>query len=258
MIDMTMPMPYIQTIMQKIDQKLFLKFYNKSHMSYMTHFYHETWQDLVEYGISFKISLENIKRNSPNDKSFLMIKNNSGERILKIKIFISAESILGNYCENIFIDELNIDDVLLIALNQIPLQELLLYDGNIIRNYDRICVYVLSIDDFPINKKIYNINPTYHTLLNDKWEKKWDMNWNLQYLEQGKQQLTDYIYSKIAGPNIEDMSIYEMHYTNLRKFLKSILYKILTSRLLINILFWVCIWRDKIVENEEGLLIVIK
>lgn len=247
--------PFLNVLIEKIEKRLFLKHFQNSHNKYLEHVYQTNWIPCENYNFSYKFHLENIHKNNLNDISYFMIKNNSSINIKNIKINIHAESIFCKYIQNISIDELMVNDKpLRIYLHQIPFQELEYYKEHILKKYDVFSMDLISIENKKIDQTIYKVYPTYTTFLNDKWVTKWNSNWNLQNIERGKNHLSDYIYSKIAGTNISDIMIFQIDY-HPRRFIKFLLYKMLTNKISITILFWIFIWTGKITEDENGILI---
>ncbi|MDO8609130.1 MAG: hypothetical protein Q7R95_01150 [bacterium] len=254
-MEFNITIPFIGLLIEKIEKMLFLKYFHNSHARYIKQLYERNWIPYDTYKISYKFYLENIKKNNLNDFSYFMIKNDSFTKIENIKLTVTSESIFCRYTQNIFIDELIVSyKPLVIYLNQIPFQELDFYEGHIIKKYDVLSVELISIGTESINKNIYNEHPAYNTFLNDKWKTKWGLNWNLQNIENGKINLIHYIYSKIAGKNISDIMIFKIDY-HPRRFIKFLLYKMLTNKVSITILFWIFIWIGKIIEDENGTLI---
>lgn len=254
-MDISISLPFIGKLVEKVEKKLFLRYYQNSHSQYIKHHYTKQWNKVDKYGFAFKLHLENINKNNTNDYSYLMIKNDTNKVIRNININIMAESIFEVFIQNIFIDELSVDGKpQTIILNQIPFQELEFYEDGVIRNYNKIFVKLLGCNNVHYTDIVYTTHPTFTTFLNDSWKEKWGVKWNLQQIEDGKQNLREYIYSKIVGANISDMMIYEINYKHPRLFLKSIIYKCLANNLIINIVFWLLIWQNKIVENKSGYL----
>ncbi|WP_418185888.1 hypothetical protein ACNSOS_02990 [Aliarcobacter vitoriensis] len=251
MAEISIPIPFIGKIIEFIDKKLFLKYYQYSHSKYIEHLYTSNWHNIDKFGFSYKICLENIYKNDVNDNSFLMIKNNSTNKLENLIIKIVAKSIFGNYIQHIYIDSLSPEEKPnIFILNQIPFQELEFYKDSIIPKYNLIYIEVVSINHNSVNQEFEKLYPMFSSLINDRWDIKWDINWNLKYIEEGKEDLREYIYYKIL--NGEILSSY-----NLRKesFIKTIKYKInkfLTSKYIISSLFWILVWTNKIVINKNG------
>lgn len=252
-MEISTPIPFIDKIKEKIEKKMFLKYYQHSHSKYQEYLYNNDWINIDEFGFSFKLHLENIKRNYLNDNSFLMIENITNNKLEKIEILVTAESVFEKYCQYIYVDNLLVDTKPnTYILNQIPFQELEFYDDNIIKKYDTLTIELISINGTQINKEIHIRKPMYITFLNDTWERKWEINWNLRYIDKGKQKLKHYIYNRIVNNNLEDLEIYRMNFIHPRKFIKSLTYNFLAMKYILNTLFWILIWSNKIIEDEDG------
>jgi len=232
---------------------MFLTTYQNSHNNYLTWQYKINWKDLKNYGFSYAIHFENIKKNNLNDTSYLMIKNISKAKLENIKINVEVENDFEKYIQNIFISNIvKKTKPIKVILNQMPFQELEFYNGNILRKYKAISIKLIELNNKVINEEFYKGYPTYTTFLNDKWDYKWGFNWNLKQIEDGKTNLKHYIYGKLVNGNIMDIDIYHVNYKNPIKFFKSIIYQVLTSKFILNSIFWILIWNNIIIEDKNN------
>lgn len=250
MADISIPIPFLGKIIEYFDKSFFLKYYQYSHSKYIECLYNSNWHIIDKFGFSYKICLESIYKNDVNDNSFFMIKNNSTEKIENLTIKIVAESIYGDYIQNIYIDNLLANEKPnIFILNQIPFQELEFYKESIIPTYNSIYIQVIGINYKIVNEKSIKMRPTFYSLLNDRWDKKWDINWNLRYIEEGKENLREYIYFRVLNGDI----LFLLKRT--KNPIKIIRYKInmfLTSKYIISSLFWILLWSGRIDIDKSG------
>ncbi|WP_418186512.1 hypothetical protein [Aliarcobacter lanthieri] len=251
MADISIPILFLGKIIEYFDKKFFLKYYQYSHSKYVEHLYNSNWYNIDKFGFSYKICLENIYKNDINDNSFLMIKNNSIEKIENLTIKIVAESIFGNYIQNIYIDSLlPKEKPNIFILNQIPFQELEFYKDSIFQKYNAISIHLISINYNSVNDEFKKLHPMFSSLINDRWDRKWDINWNLRYIEEGKEDLRKYIYCRVLNGDI--LFSFNIKKQSIIKTIKYKINKFLTSKYIISSLFWILVWTNKIVINKDG------
>lgn len=255
MLDVSLSVPITNNIKIKIEQWLFLKYYQHSHSNYLEHHHNNGWRDYKNYGFSIKIHLENYKRNSINDVSTLSILNDKSKTISNIKFLLEAHGVFEIFEQEVNFSKID-SKIKTIILNQIPFQSIDFYNEKIFLTYKKITITLLSIDDIKINEVILELQPTYSSLSSDCWDEKWGYNWNLRYIDDGKTKLRHFIYKRICGSSIRDLDIYIMHYLNPRKFIKSLIYKIMMFSPILNSLFWILLWKGNIRQNKDGYLAI--
>lgn len=264
MIDVSIPAGTLGLLFDPITKFLFLDSYRVSHEEHVKRF--QTGKCFDELGIFFEFDIHlecNYLSNSTVPMSFIILRNKSDKKFSRVELLVEADAGYVKYQD--FTTLVDIESTpLVVNLPRIPLKEIEFTSNNrIVTTYKNVRVKIKIIDDsvseYDSSAESYEISPSYTEFLNSRWDKKWEFVWNLDFIESSKTDLKHkfqfYLITRNKWPiSGEPKNIFYQLYKVIRLLVGMPLFKILSNKYVLPIMFWVPIFLrlKKLAPREEG------
>ena len=262
-IELSLPTSLLKSLWNPITKFLFLESYQISHEMYWKR--NQLGKRFTKLGMFFEYDIHlqcKYLSNSEIPVSSILIRNKSEENFKKIELIVEVSRRTIKFFDSAIL--FDVDNVpIIVKLPKIPLREITFdKDSNFFFTYNSYKVKINAYDEDSNSYKEIGkstMHLTHTEIINSEWCRKWDCVWNIDYIERNKtmfrSKLRNYFISRNEWPCAnEPKNIFYQKYKMIRLIIGRPIYKVLSEKRVLAILFWLPIFlRIRKLELSENL-----